>query len=203
MRKQSSSAHDEEASSQSEQKHIIRQPAHSAIIPPSNLNFVHGAFSVQNGIDSESVTYSHHDLKPHLTELRPVAESHLGQIPNIFIPTTQQNGYEMMSNNSSFLTPSPQHNTVFTIGMPVSTSEKSGDNSAEDSIINIKTETPPDTPASETTHMSFTSKSDSEKIDSMDPIDINNNNNKIISANEVKSKVGSKFRPRNQHNAKC
>eukprot|EP00794_Sanderia_malayensis_P007594 gene7594-8434_t len=168
MRKQGSNVHDDE--NVIEQKQMQRQPVHSAIIPPSNLNFIQNAFSVQNGMVSDSITYSQQELKPHLTELRPVAESTLGQIPNIFIPSTQQNSYEIISNNSSFLTPSPQHNPVFTIGIPVSTTSGKSvveQNSDDDNMMNIKTETPPDTPASESKAMTFSSKSDSEQINSI------------------------------------
>ncbi len=165
MRKQEGS-HEEENTAQTGPKQVPRQPLHSSIIPPSNINYIQNAFSVQSAMNSESVSHSHLEQKPHLTELRPVAESTLGHIPNIFIPSTQQNGYEIITNsNSSFLTPSPQSNAVFTIGMPVSTSAKIRSHEDEDSIINIKTETPPDTPACETT-ISFSSKSDLNEIDS-------------------------------------
>ena len=157
MRKQGGCKEDENAL-HSEPKQMLRQPLHSTIIPPSNLNFMQGHFAIQADIDAETATYSSHDLKPHLTELRPVAESTLGHIQSIFIPSTQHNGYEMMPNNSSFLTPSPQPNPVFTMGMPPSTSPKLTENENDDRAVSIKTETPPDTPASESIAMTFSSK---------------------------------------------
>lgn len=162
MRKQESSSKDDDTISNTETR-TIRQPVHSTIIPPSNLGFMHSAYAGQTGVDSEVTSYANQELKPHLTELRPIGESTYGNIQSIFIPATQQNGYEMMSSNSSFLTPSPQPNPVFTIGMPPSSPAKMLEN--EDAIVNIKTETPPDTPASEATNMTFSSKSDSFKVD--------------------------------------
>ena len=163
MRKQESSSKDGDTLSNAETR-TIRQPVHSTIIPPSNLGFMHGAYTAQTGVDSEVTSYANQELKPHLTELRPIGEATYGNIQSIFIPATQQNGYEMISSNSSFLTPSPQPNPVFTIGMPPSSPPKILENENEDAIVNIKTETPPDTPASEATNMSFSSKSDSFKV---------------------------------------
>lgn len=154
MRKQESSSKDENGDSDAKQNG--RQSTQSTIIPPSSLNYIQNHFAIQT--DSENAGYPSHELKPHLTELRPIAESTLGNIQSIFIPASQQNGYEVISNNSSFLTPSPQSNPVFTIGVSQSSSPKILENESEDRVVSIKTETPPDTPASESTQMSFSSK---------------------------------------------
>ena len=155
MRKQESTSKDE--IDDCEAKQNGQHPTQSSIIPPTSLSFLQSSFAIQT--DSEHAGYPSHELKPHLTELRPIAESTLGNIQSIFIPVSQQNGYEMISNNSSFLTPSPQSNPVFTIGVSQSASPKILDNEAENGVVNIKTETPPDTPASDSSHMSFSSKS--------------------------------------------
>lgn len=157
MRKQESSSKDENGNVDPKQNG--RHTSQSSIIPPTSLNYMQNHFAIQT--DSENAGFPSHELKPHLTELRPIAESTLGNIQSIFIPSSQQNGYEVISNNSSFLTPSPQSNPVFTIGMSQSTSPKLLDNEAEERVVSIKTETPPDTPASESTHMSFSSEYDS------------------------------------------
>ena len=154
MRKQESSHKDE--NDNNEPKQNGRPPTQSSIIPPTSLGFMQNHFAIQT--DSENTGYPSHELKPHFTELKPIAESTLGNIQSIFIPSSQQNGYEIISNNSSFLTPSPQSNPVFTIGMSQGTSPKILENETEEGVVNIKTETPPDTPASESSHMAFSSK---------------------------------------------
>ena len=155
MRKQETTHKDEHENN--EPKQNTRPPTHSSIIPPTSLGFIQNHFAMQT--DSENTSYPSHELKPHLTELKPIAESTLGNIQSIFIPASQQNGYEIMSNNSSFLTPSPQSNPVFTIGMSQGVPSKILENGGEEGVVNIKTETPPDTPAPESSQMAFSSKS--------------------------------------------
>lgn len=151
MRKQETTHKDEHENN--EPKQNTRPPTHSSIIPPTSLGFIQNHFAMQT--DSENTSYPSHELKPHLTELKPIAESTLGNIQSIFIPASQQNGYEIMSNNSSFLTPSPQSNPVFTIGMSQGVPSKILENGGEEGVVNIKTETPPDTPAPESSQMAF------------------------------------------------
>ena len=163
MRKQESSSKDDENVSHMQSKTAIHQHTNSTIIPPTSLAFMSTSYAVQTGIESETAAYPSHELKPHLTELRPIADSTLGNIQSIFIPSSQQNGYEIIS-NSSFLTPSPQPNPIFNIGISQNTSPKMNESESEDTVVNIKTETPPNTPATESTHMSFSSKLGSATI---------------------------------------
>nr|AAQ17211.1 paired and homeobox transcription factor [Tripedalia cystophora] len=104
----------------------------------------------------EGHRYSPPDIKPQLTELRPVAEGTIG-LQNIFIPSTQPNGYDLGASHPSFLTPSPQHTPVFTMGAsPGNPTTLAVSHPIDEPAI--KTETPPDTPA-ETTSISFTTPS--------------------------------------------
>ena len=154
-----------------EHERAITMHPNAAVMPASNVSYVQVPYTIMNPVLEGTQTPP--DVKPHLTELRPVAaDGNMNGIQSILIPSTQHpNGYEMMAGHSSFLTPSPQSAPVFTIAFPVQAPTTMAVSTVpEQSGVSIKTETPPDTPVGETAAMTFTSKSDLGAISDDDSV---------------------------------